>query len=109
MGRCHPAAATAPGALPYADLRLEPPSICRPTHPAANTCAFAPRHGAVRAEGVLFGAEMATAAMAGAEAGARVLCLRDARDAPYPRVAPWLEQRLGQLACWLRARCDSRT
>ena len=28
---------------------------------------------------------------------------RDARDAAFPRVAPWLEQRLGQFACWLRA------
>ena len=35
----------------------------------------------LRTEGVLFGGEMCTTAIAGAEAGARVLSLRDARDA----------------------------
>ena len=47
----------------------------------------------LRAEGVLFGGEMCAAAMAGAEQGARLVCLREASERPYPP-APLVEQVL---------------
>ena len=60
-------------------------------------------------DGVLFGGETCEAAMAGAAAGARVVCLRDAHEEQRPPTAvPWIGLQLGQVACRLRSNALSR-